>query len=334
MGPHVIAVVTGASGFVGSHVVDALAARGWRVRRLARPGSARAEDPRPSVETHGIDFADARTLDATPALDGVDVVFHVGGVTKGRTLDQFRAGNVQPTRALLDALARRAAAGGARPRFVYVSSQAAAGPAESPERPVTEDDPPRPVEGYGRSKLEAEAIVRASELPWTIVRPGAVYGPRDVDFLTAFRHAGHGLAVYPAPRGARLAVVHVEDLVDGLLRAGERPAAVGRTYFVAAQDVTWRDVYATAAAAQGTRLRVELVPPAWGLRLAGRLGDLWGAVTGSVPLATSHKVELGLQRWWLCSSERARRELGWAPGLSFDEGVRRTVAWFRERGEL
>jgi len=328
----VIAVVTGASGFVGSNLVDLLAARGWRVRRLVRP-----ESPPPSaaelgagVETHRVDFADARTLDRTPALDGADAVFHVGGVTKRRTLDAFRAGNVVPTRALLDALARR----GARARLVLVSSQAAAGPAPSPERPLTEDDPPRPVEGYGRSKLEAEEAVRGGALPWTIVRPGAVYGPRDVDFLTAFRHARHGLAVYPAPRGARLSLVHVDDLVDALVRAAERPGAVGRTYFVAAHDAAWRDVYAAAAAAQGRRLRVELAPPAWGLRLAGRLGDLWGALTGGEPLANSHKVTLGLQRWWLCSAERARRELAWAPNVSLDEGVRRTVAWYRARGRL
>ena len=329
-----IAAVTGASGFVGSNLVDLLAARGWTVRRLARPGSPPAAEPRPNVETHVVDFADARTLDRTPALDGADVVFHVGGVTKRRTLDAFRAGNVVPTRALVDAMARRAAAGAPRPRLVPVSSQAAAGPAPPPDRPVTEDDPPRPVEGYGASKLEAEAVVRAAEGAWTIVRPGAVYGPRDVDFLTAFRHARLGVAVYPAPRGARLSIVHVADLADALLRAAESPAAVGRTYFVAAEDVAWRDVYAAAAAAQGTRLRVAIAPPAWGLRLAGRLGDLWGGLTGSEPLANSHKVTLGVQPWWLCSSARARRELGWAPRLGLDEGMRATAAWYRAQGWL
>ncbi len=325
-----IAVVTGASGFVGSHLVDRLAARGWRVRTLARPGSPHRDDARPDVETFAIDFDDARTLDRTPALDGADVVFHVGGVTKRRTLDAFRAGNVRPTRALVDALARR----GATTRLVYVSSQAAAGPAAAPDRPVTEDDPPRPVEAYGASKLEAEAIVRAAELPWTIVRPGAVYGPRDVDFLVAFRHARRGLAAYPAPRDARLSLVHVDDLVDALARAAESPAAVARTYFAAAHDASWRDVYRAAAAAQGRRLRVELVPPTWALRLAGRLGDLWGGAVHREPLVNSHKVTLGLQRWWLCSAERARRELGWTPRVGLDEGARRTAAWYREHGWL
>jgi nucleoside-diphosphate-sugar epimerase len=175
--------------------------------------------------------------------------------------------------------------------------------------------------------------VRSAGLPWTIVRPGAVYGPRDVDFLTAFRHARHGLAIYPAPHGwARLSLVYVEDLVDALVRAAG--GGEGRTYFVAAHDASWRDVYAAAAAAQGRRLRVAIAPPAWGLRAAGRLGDLWGAVTGREPLATSHKVTLGLQPWWLCSSARARRELGWAPRVGLDEGARLTAAWYRERGWL
>jgi nucleoside-diphosphate-sugar epimerase len=327
----VIAAVTGASGFVGSHLVDALAARGWRVRRLARPESPTPPPGAPpAVETHVVDLADARALDRAPALEGVDVVFHVGGVTKRRTLEAFRDGNVRPTRALLDALARR----GARPRFVHVSSQAAAGPASRPDVPVTEDDAPRPVEAYGRSKLEAEEAVRAADLPWTIVRPSAVYGPRDVDFLTAFRHARRGLAVSPAPRGARLSLVYAEDLADALALAGASPAAAGRTYFVAAADAAWRDVYAAAAAAFGARLRAELVPPAWALRLGGRLGDAYGLATGRHPLANSHKVTLGLQRWWLCSAERARRELAWAPRVALAEGARRTAAWYRAAGWL
>lgn len=328
-----VAVVTGASGFVGSHLVDALAARGWRVRRLARAASPPARDDGAAggVETHVVDFADARTLDRTAALDGADAVFHVAGVTKRRTLDAFRAGNVLPTAALLAALGRR---GGPRPRFVHVSSQAAAGPAPAPDAPLTEDDPPRPVEGYGRSKLEAEAVVRGAELPWTVVRPGAVYGPRDADFLTAFRHARRGLAVYPGPRRAQLSLVYVEDLADALVRAAETPAAEGRTYFAAAHDASWHDVYAAAAAACGARLRLEVAPPAWGLRLAGRLGDAYGRLTGRHPLANSHKVTLGLQPWWLCSAARARRELGWAPQVALDEGARRTAAWYAARGWL
>jgi nucleoside-diphosphate-sugar epimerase len=343
----VIAVVTGSTGFIGSRLVDALVWRGWTVRRLVRPGGTPAESvatapqkrgartPLGALETHVVDFARPESLAECAALDDADVVFHVGGVTKARSEEEFRAGNVAPTRALLDALGARAARGGRRPRrFVLVSSQAAAGPAEAPDRPVHEDDAPRPFEAYGRSKLEAEALVRdhPAGIPWTIVRPAAVYGPGDVDFLALFRQAAHGVGVYPGPREARLSIVYVDDLVDALVRAGTLPAAAARVYFVESQDVSWRDVYRAAATAARHPLRVELDVPGWVLAAAGRAGDTVWRLTGRTTLVNSQKVALGKPRWWLCSGERARDELGVVARVSLADGAKRTLAWYRQKG--
>ena len=133
-------------------------------------------------------------------------------------------------------LAAALARGGVSPpRVVFVSTQAAAGPASPPDRPVREDDRAAPVEGYGQSKLEAEqAVLRyEGQVPVTIVRPAAVYGPRDRDFLRAFRLAARSIAIHAVPRGTASRSCTSPTWCDALLRAGERPEAVGRTYFVA-----------------------------------------------------------------------------------------------------
>ncbi len=338
-----LALVTGSSGFVGSHLVEALAGAGWTVRRLVRPESAPVPLALPDalarrVETHAAPLTDADALRRSPAFDGVDAVLHVAGVTRRRTLAEFRAGNVAPTAALLDALAARAASSGdPPPRFVLVSSQAAAGAAHALDRPRTERDAAEPVGAYGHSKREAERLVAAHPggVPWTIVRPSAVYGPRDVDFLPVFRHAARGMALYPGTRDAWLSMVYVGDLARALVLAATAPQAVGGTYFVAGDErVPWPAVYDAAAAAAGCRVRWGLDAPAFVLAAAGIAGDAWAALTHREVLVTREKLRLGRPRWWCCSAARARLELGWVPAVGLVEGARRTHAWYHTQGLL
>ena len=323
-----IALVTGSSGFIGSHLVDALITRGATVRVLARAGAA-AGEPDPRTTRWTVDLLDDRSVRETPAWDGVTHVFHLAGVTKRRTLAQFRSGNVVPTANLLAAAVARG--GVSPPRMVFVSSQAAGGPASSPDRPVREDDPPLPIEGYGQSKLEAErATLRYDgELPVTIIRPAAVYGPRDRDFLRAFRLAARSIAIHAVPRQNRFSIVHVADLVDALLRAAERPQAVGRTYNVANDaPVSWQELYAEIAAAASLEPALSLQLPLPAIAAAGYAGDVVSALTGWHTLANRHKTRLARPRWWLCDPARARDELGWISTIPLQRGVRDTYLWY------
>lgn len=327
-----IAVVTGSTGFIGSHLVDTLLAQGATVRALYRPETSPARrDAR--VASYEADLLDDRSLRESAVWRGATHVFHLAGVTKGRTLARLRAGNVFPTANVLAAVAAQS---GTPPRIVLVSSQAAGSPAPAADHPIRESDRPIPVEAYGRSKLQAEqAAVRYRDtLPITIVRPSAVYGPRDRDFLAAFRQASGRVAFHAVPRDHLLSIVHVHDLVTALVAAGTAPAALGKTYFVANDEpVSWRQLYALIAEAAGAQpLHLQL--PLAGLRLAAGIADLVGAMTGRDLLLNRNRVALARPRWWLCDASLARDELGWSPAVPLQDGIRETYLWYLAQGWL
>lgn len=324
------AVVTGASGFIGSHLVDHLRARGAEVHVVRRAG-APAHAPMPGVREHVVDVLDADAVAAAPVWDGATHCFHLGGVTKARTAAEFERGNLVPTRHIVAALRKR---GDLAPRLVQVSSQAAAGPALHGDRPVREDDPPMPLEGYGASKVAAEREVAAAGIGAVIVRPSVVYGPRDRDLCHAFRAAIAPVPLYAAPAGQQFSVVHVRDLVALLLLAAESPASRDRTYFAAAgEPVTWRQLYRAVADAAGVR-RVGLQVPRRLVSAAAFIADQWPWRLVAPPLLNRHKVALSRPPWWTCDAARAREELGWAPAVAFAAGVRDTYAWYVEAGWL
>lgn len=326
-----IAVVTGSTGFIGSHLVDALLARGATVRGLVRAASPQRRDPR--VEYWTVDLLNARSVRDCPIWDGATHVFHVGGVTKRRSLAEFREGNVVPTVNLLAAVAARAPH---VERFVLVSSQTAAGPATHPDRPVTETDFPHPIEAYGRSKLEAEqAVLRSADsLPIVILRASAVYGPRDVDFLNIFKQAIAPIAVYAAPRDQLMSIVHVDDLVRAILLAAELPAALRQTYFVGSeQPVSWRELYALIGEIAGTR-PIEVQLPGAVLTAAGWAGSAFSLITGRPVLVNTNKVALSRPRWWLCDSTCIRSELGWNDSTTIQAGLRGTYICYVNDGWL
>ncbi len=323
-----IAVVTGSTGFIGRHLVDALLELGAEVRGLVRPETPRnRRDPR--IGHWEADLLDDRSMRESPVWTGVTHVFHLAGLTRARTLDQFRGGNVFPTANVLAALAAR---GGRPPRVVLVSSQAAAGPANAADAPVRESDRPLPIEAYGRSKLQAEqaAVRYRDSLPITIVRPSSVYGPGDRDFLNLFKQERRRVALRVVPRDHQLSLVHVRDLVRALMLAAERPVAVGRTYFVSDETpVSWGELYDTIDDLVGRKpIAIRLPSPL--LRLAARGGDVVSAITGRPLLANRNKAALARPRWWLCDSSRARDELGWRAEVPLLDGLRETYTWYVE----
>src|SRR5687767_4322882 len=318
-----IAVVTGASGFIGRNLVGRLREEGHEVRSLTRPSS-------PSTVTGStpIDFGDRVAVEACAALDGADVVFHLAGATRARSADAFTAANVIPTRNLLAALVARRQ----QTRFVYVSSQAAAGPALTLDHPTTEADEPRPVEEYGRSKLRAEREVEHSSgpVPWTIVRPCSVMGPYDRDFLRLFQLARQGVLVYPGVRDHWLSLLHATDVVSGLMAAAQRPSAVGRVLFLGSKTpVQWRELGARIGHAVGKEVRHINVPAAL-VRAGGLVGDVAAGFLLETPMLNSNKAALARHPYWVCSSAQAEKELEWREMRSLPEAVRDTYLWYQQ----
>jgi nucleoside-diphosphate-sugar epimerase len=309
-----LAVVSGASGFIGRHLVAYLAGSGWRVRLLSR---AHAPPPAlPGVETRAVDYS--RGVVDAAVLDGAEVIFHLAGVTRGLSAGDFLKGNVEPTRLLL----RAAAEAEATPRFIFMSSQAAAGPASSGHEPVTEATEPRPVEDYGRSKLAAEELVSRGRVPFAILRPSSVFGAGDRDFSALFRQIRYGLALYATDPEGLVSVVHVSDVVRGAAIAARDARAVSGTFFLTGEPPRrWREVYEAAAAVAGRRPVAFRVPRIL-LSGAARLGDLAGSLSGRPPLVNSRKMELAREKFWICSGARAAERLDFRPVVGLEEGFR------------
>ena len=318
------ALVTGGHGFLGSHLVDLLLEEGLAVRCLVREERPLSVFGGRPVEVARGDLRESRGL--TAAVRGVDYVFHLAGLVTARGPSEFDAVNAQGTRRLAAAVAR---ANPACRRFVYVSSQAAAGPSHD-GRPVSEERPPAPVSHYGLSKLEGERVLPAAlrAVPWTVVRPPAIYGPRDEGILPFFQLAALGLRCGLEGRGRRFNLLHARDVAEGTLAAALTDAASRRVYFLSeTRGYSYADV-ANALERVFLRKTRRLPLPDLVVDAVAVLADEFAALAGARPLFSRDKAREIKARWWLCSGERAARELGWRPRIALDDGIRETARWY------
>jgi nucleoside-diphosphate-sugar epimerase len=322
-------LVTGASGFLGGHVVERLTARGDQVRALVRKTSNRAHlEHLPNVELFegSVEQVDR----VREAVDGVDAIVHSAGLIKARSTDEFFAINVGGTSNLVEAARGR----GLR-RFVFVSSLEACGPSAD-GRPVSPDQED-PVTAYGRSKLAAEKVVLSAkdDLSVVILRPGAIYGPRDSEILEAFKSIQRGLLPLVAGGEAKGMWIYATDCADACLRAIDAEIPSGRTYFVddGCGPIAQRQFLADAERALGKRAFVRASLPVPVLMTIARGLEAFGRIANRPVMLTREKANMLLQHW-VCSSEDTRRELGWQPKVPWPEGVGRAVKWYRDNGWL
>ncbi len=317
-------LVTGGTGFIGKHLLERLRASGEPVRALVRQKSGPRKLPA-GVEIVPGDLTSGEGL--PQALADAGTVIHLAGVTKALSTADYYAGNVRATETLLRAMAGSAA------RLVHVSSLAAAGP--SPDGiPLREDAPERPVTHYGKSKLEAERLVRRHSPDAIIVRPPVVYGPRDTDVFQLLKSISRGLVLEIAGGERRFSAIYVEDLVDGLIAASGTSRGAGRTYYMAHREpLTWTRFSETAAAIMKRRPRVLRVPVA-AARAVGTVAELWSKVRGKPGIISREKVLEAECTDWTCDPSRAAAELGYEARTSIQEGLARTLAWYKEAGWL
>ena len=323
-------LLTGASGFVGSHVLDCLRSRGVATAILLRPSSDRAflAPHLNAVEIRAGSINDPASL--REAMRDATHVIHCAGCTKAIRVSEFYDINHAGTRQVVEAVNAQE---GRIQRLVHISSLAAIGPGTR-EHPARESDTPHPVSEYGRSKLAGENEVRERcRAQWTIVRPPAVYGPRDAGFLSLFEAVNRHLLPRTNPRQA-LSLVYVEDLVQGIVRCLDHPAAAGKSYFIAQRQIVTGREMAEEIARQIGHWTMPLPLPTplfWPVCL---LAQLASRVTGKAGVLSLQKYAELRAPGWVCDPSLGERELRWRCETLLDCGIQRTLEWYRKNGRL
>lgn len=325
------ALVTGASGFIGGHLVRKLLERGHEVHALVRKTSRLDGFDRSRVTLHEGDLTRPETV--KDAVRGMDVVFHLAAALRARTKADYQSTNADGTRAVVEAVIGAAAMrdGVACPKLVYLSSLAAGGPSYDGV-PVSAEGEPRPISDYGRTKLAGENIIRerlgGTGLPWVILRPPPVYGPRDKDVFNLFKVVKSGLLPLVGRGDQKVPMVHVDDLAMATVLAGESSVS-GRVYYVTDGDLrSFREVLEAMAKALGVRPLRLSVPPAI-VSVVGSLGQMFSDLTGRPVIVNRDKVAEMRAPHWCCDNEPIVRELGFVPRFSLDAGLADAVAWYR-----
>lgn len=316
-------LVTGASGFIGGHLVELLLERGVDFRCLVRRTSSVRSLPSEMIALG--DLATGEGLEE--ALLGVKAVIHLAGVTKALRPEEYHAGNARASEVLAGAIRGKGI------RLVHVSSLAAAGPSLNGE-PLREDAEPRPITAYGKSKLDGENAVRALLPEAVIVRPPVVYGPRDRGVLQVLKPISKGWSLEIGGGERWFSFIFVTDLVKALLACAADSQVAGKTYFVAhPKPVSWSQLAGLAARIMHRRTRALRLPPAVA-RAVGSCAEAWSRVSGKPGVLSREKILEAQCMCWTCDPKRAAAEWGFEAHTSIDDGLAMTLAWYKEAGWL
>ena len=323
-------LVTGATGFTGGHLARTLAGRGYQVRGLTRRAAQSRE-----LESAGIEPAIGTLEDRAAiarAVKDVEIVYHIAAVYRHAGIPKatYRAVNATAVGELIEA----AASAGTR-RVVHCSTVGVHGDIEHP--PANEEAPLRPGDIYQETKVEGERIARDAALrtglPVTIARPSGIYGPGDRRLLKLFRGIARRRFVVLGSGHIFYHLTHIDDLVEGFRLCGETPAAANRTYILAGGEVTTLNELMALIAAEAGVLPPALKLPAWPFWLAGAACEAVCVPLGLEPPIYRRRVDF-FTKSRAFDISRARAELGFAPQISLRDGIRNTLAWYKERGWL
>jgi dihydroflavonol-4-reductase len=323
-----LALITGSTGFIGSHLAGTLHAKGYQLRCLVRRTSNLSALRNLPIEYVYGDLFSPDVL--ASAVRGAEYVYHVAGITKAKTKAEYFRGNHLATKNLLEAV--RKSNRDVR-KFIHISSQAAVGPSQGGTA-VDESTPFHPITTYGVSKMEAEkeCLDAMNEFPVTIVRPPAVYGPRDKDIFEFFKTMNNGLQPMIGFNNKEVSLIHVKDLVDGIVFAGESEKSKGQTYFISSERFyNWKEVGDITSRIMGKKAFRIRIPEVIVYAIAAA-AEAYSAITRKAVLLNWEKAKDIVQDSWTCSIAKAQRELGFKESMTLEQGISDTVAWYREHG--
>ena len=324
-------LITGASGFIGSFIVEEALNQGFETWAAIRKSSSKEY-----LQDERIHFIELNLSSKAQLIEQLrphqfDYVVHAAGVTKCLNKADFRRINTEGTRNLVDALLDLQMP---LKRFVFLSSLSVFGAIKEqlPYDEIREDDTPKPNTEYGRSKLEAEKYIDSigSRLPYIILRPTGVYGPREKDYFMMAKSIKQHIDFAVGYQRQDITFVYVTDVVQAVFLALEK-GETGRKYFLSDgqvyQSTTFSDLIHEEL---GRPWWLRITAPVWVLRVVTFFGEYIGHMTGKVTALNNDKYNILRQRNWRCDIEPARRELGFEPKVQLKEGVKTTIQWYKD----
>ena len=322
----IISVVTGASGFVGSHLVDKLLEEGHKVKCVLRSTSSTRWLDGKNVEIINCGLFDREQLKIV--LKDADYVFHIAGVVKAKTEEEYFKGNVETTKVLLEVLEE------VNPnlkRFVVASSQTACGPSLN-GIPCNEETKEHPITTYGRSKFAQENLVKSyrGKIAYTIVRPTAVFGERDTEIYLVFKTYKAGLLTLIGFDEKKLNLIHVKDLIDGIYLSAITEKAKDQIYFLASEEIyTWPIVGNAIAKAFGKKALTVRLPHLLVYSVAA-IAEFFSSFSSKAATFNLEKARDFVQKNWTCDVSKAKNDFGFRQNISLEKGIKRTIDWYRE----
>ncbi len=326
------ALVTGATGFIGSHLADLLHKKGFDVRCTIRKTSSLRWLKDKPYELIEASLSDRESL--KKAVKDVDYVFHVAGLTYAHNYEEFLKGNRDGTKNLLDAVLE---ASPKVKRFLFVSSETVAGPSRSFEEPMTEDMPAHPITSYGKSKKAAEDEVLnvKDKIPVTVIRAPAVFGPRDTEIYQIFKTVKSGLGTLVGLKPKYLSLVYSADLVKGIFESAMSDKAAGEIYFIANDGFyNWHRLITIIQEALGKKFVIKLKLPHFIVLSVAGISGFIGKFKSKPPVFNYEKGIDFIQDFWTCSNEKAKRDFGFQPDYSIEDALVETIKWYKENNWL
>jgi nucleoside-diphosphate-sugar epimerase len=323
-------LVTGGTGFIGSHLIERLRERGDEVVCVAKDALNVANLEQLRVKVVLADLNNGIGWESL--LSGVDYVYHLAGVTRCQSSKEYYEGNFLATKRFLDICCSLRVG---LKRFVHVSSLAAVGPSLDGQA-LGEDAPYHPVSHYGKSKMlgEIQVLKARPKLPITVIRPSIVYGPRERDMYDYIRMVKGGVQLLIGFNEKLLSLIHSDDLVDGIIRAAETPRAEGEIYFLGSEAPYTTQELGCVIANVIHRHPIRVHCPHTLVYAVGAIADAVGKIGRKQVFFNVQKAKESVQSAWVCSVEKAMTQIGFRQRLSLEEGMRITYDWYCKNGWL
>jgi nucleoside-diphosphate-sugar epimerase len=322
--------VTGGAGFIGSHTVEQLLAEGFKVRCLIRPHQSNLR----WLQDLPIEFAKVDLLNITSiskCIEDAEYIIHIAGITKAKHKYEFFTGNVTTTNNLLSAASQLKHL----KKFCYISSLTAAGPSPT-GIPLNETVHCHPITAYAKSKLEAERVCKqySEKFPIVVIRPPAVFGPRDTDILEIFKWVNLGLKPVLGSSTKTLSLVYAPDLAKGIIRATFDERTSGETYNIADPTIfTFSSIIDYLATFIHKRTIQVHLPKGLVYSMAG-ITQFLSFFGKKPPVLNIEKARDLLQKHWVCDPQKILEHIGFQTSTSVYDGMNKTFRWYKDKGWL